>query len=79
MQRMPLVSPNARTAVQQLRASKIREVANAGMERKDVAAFWFGEPDEVTPGFIRQAGKDALDAGETSTRTTSASRSCGDR
>jgi hypothetical protein len=62
---MPLVSPNARTAVQQLRASKIREVANAGMERKDVAAFWFGEPDEVTPDFIRQAAVDALAAGDT--------------
>ena len=35
------------------------------MGRDDVLAFWFGEPDEVTPGFIRQAGKDALDAGET--------------
>jgi aspartate/methionine/tyrosine aminotransferase len=62
---MPLVSANARTAVQQLRASKIREVANAGMERKDVAAFWFGEPDEVTPDFIRQAAVDALAAGDT--------------
>ena len=28
-------------------------------------AFWFGEPDEVTPAFIRQAGVDALHAGET--------------
>ena len=48
-----------------LRASKIREVANAGLARKDVLAFWFGEPDEVTPAFIRQAGIDALHAGET--------------
>ena len=35
------------------------------MGRKDVLAFWFGEPDEVTPEFIRQAGIDALNAGET--------------
>ena len=35
------------------------------MGRNDVLAFWFGEPDEVTPAFIRQAGVDALDAGET--------------
>jgi aspartate/methionine/tyrosine aminotransferase len=62
---MPSVSPNARLAVQQLRASKIREVANAGIGRSDVAAFWFGEPDEVTPAFIRQAATDALAAGET--------------
>jgi len=35
------------------------------MGRDDVLAFWFGEPDEVTPAFIRQAGIDSLDAGET--------------
>ena len=57
--------PLARTIVHQLRASKIREVANAGMGRNDVLAFWFGEPDEVTPDFIRQAGIDSLNAGET--------------
>jgi aspartate/methionine/tyrosine aminotransferase len=56
---------HARDAVRHLRASKIREVANAGLGRKDVLAFWFGEPDEVTPDFIRQAGIDALNAGET--------------
>ena len=27
--------------------------------------FWFGEPDEVTPAFIRDAAKQSLDAGET--------------
>jgi len=48
-----------------LRASKIREVANAGIGRNDIAAFWFGEPDEVTPQFIRQAAMDALAAGDT--------------
>lgn len=55
----------ARPAVRALRASKIREVANAGIGRQDIAAFWFGEPDEVTPGFIRQAAVDALNAGDT--------------
>ena len=58
-------SLSARPTVQALRSSKIREVANAGMGRKDVIAFWFGEPDEVTPDFIRQAGIDALQRGET--------------
>ncbi|MCW5624656.1 MAG: pyridoxal phosphate-dependent aminotransferase [Burkholderiales bacterium] len=55
----------ARSAVLELRDSKIREVANAGMGRDDVIAFWFGEPDEVTPEFIRRAGMDALAAGDT--------------
>lgn len=55
----------ARPGVQALRASKIREVANAGMGRADVIPFWFGEPDEVTPEFIRRAGIEALERGET--------------
>ena len=57
--------PSARDAVQALRASCIREVADAAMGHEDVIAFWFGEPDEVTPDFIRQAGIDALNAGDT--------------
>ena len=55
----------SRPAVQSLVASRIREVANAGMGRADVLPFWFGEPDEVTPDFIREAAKSALDTGDT--------------
>ena len=55
----------SRDSIQSLRASRIREVANAGMGRSDVLPFWFGEPDEVTPAFIRDAAKQSLDAGET--------------
>jgi aspartate/methionine/tyrosine aminotransferase len=40
-------------------------VANAGIGREDVLAFWFGESDEVTPAFIRQAAIDSLQRGET--------------
>ena len=54
-----------RQAIQQLEESKIREVANAGMGRADVLAFWFGESDEVTPDFIRQAAIESLQRGET--------------
>jgi len=54
-----------RDAIVNLRASKIREVANAGMGRKDVLTFWFGEPDEVTPDFIRNAASESLLRGET--------------
>lgn len=57
--------PNARPIVQQLGASRIREVANAGMDRTDVLPFWFGEPDQPTPAFIRNAAKGALDAADT--------------
>jgi aspartate/methionine/tyrosine aminotransferase len=54
-----------RQTVLNLEESRIREVANAGMERSDVLAFWFGESDEVTPDFIRQAAIDSLQRGET--------------
>ena len=62
---MHAFSAVTRDAIQSLRASSIREVANAGMGRAGVLAFWFGEPDEVTPDFIREAGIESLNAGET--------------
>jgi aspartate/methionine/tyrosine aminotransferase len=54
-----------RQAILDLEASKIREVANAGLGRSDVLAFWFGESDEVTPEFIRQAAVESIQKGET--------------
>lgn len=54
-----------RNTILNLEESKIREVANAGIGRSDVLAFWFGESDEVTPDFIRQAAIDSLHNGET--------------
>ena len=54
-----------RQAIHDLEASKIREVANAGLGREDVLAFWFGESDEVTPDVVRQAAIDSLQRGET--------------
>jgi aspartate/methionine/tyrosine aminotransferase len=54
-----------RRVIEELPASKIREVANAGMGRDDVLAFWFGESDEVTPEFIREAAVESLHRGET--------------
>jgi aspartate/methionine/tyrosine aminotransferase len=54
-----------RQAVLNLEESMIRQVANAGMGRDDVLKFWFGESDEVTPAFIRQAAADSLTSGET--------------
>ncbi len=54
-----------RQAILNLEASKIREVANAGLGRSDVLAFWFGESDEATPDFIRQAAIASLQQGET--------------
>jgi aspartate/methionine/tyrosine aminotransferase len=60
-----LDNPKMRNTVINLEESKIREVANAGMGRSDVLAFWFGESDEPTPEFIRRAAIASLEAGET--------------
>ena len=54
-----------RDAIARLPASKIREVANAGIGRSDVLAFWFGESDEVTPEAVRHAAAQSLNDGET--------------
>ena len=54
-----------RQAVLNLEESMIRQVANAGMGRTDVLKFWFGESDEVTPQFIRDAAAASLQHGET--------------
>jgi aspartate/methionine/tyrosine aminotransferase len=54
-----------RDAIAQLPASRIREVANAGLGRSDVLAFWFGESDEVTPAAVRDAAAESLARGET--------------
>ena len=54
-----------RHAIAHLQGSKIREVANAGLGRSDVLAFWFGESDEVTSQAVRDEAKASLDRGET--------------
>ena len=60
----PLLPLGARAAVQALAASKIRELYNEGIGRKDILAFWVGEPDEPTPEFIRKAATESIAAGE---------------
>ena len=54
-----------RQTIKDLPGSLIREVANAGLGRSDVLAFWFGESDEVTPLAVREAAAASLIQGET--------------
>jgi aspartate/methionine/tyrosine aminotransferase len=58
-------APAARHVVRALEASQIRAVANAGLGDSGVLPFWFGEPDTVTPAFIRDAAAAALAHGDT--------------
>ena len=59
------MKPFLRQTVLDVEESRIREVANAGLGRSDVLAFWFGESDEVTPEVVRQAAIDSIRQGET--------------
>jgi aspartate/methionine/tyrosine aminotransferase len=54
-----------RNAIANLEGSRIREVANAGLGRQDVLAFWFGESDESTPLAVREAAAESLLQGDT--------------
>lgn len=58
-------SLTARPAVQMLRSSAIREVANVGMGRPDVLPFWFGEPDEATAESVRRVAVERILDGDT--------------
>ena len=60
-----MMTTSARPLIEQMAGSKIREVANAGLGRSDVLAFWFGESDEVTPMAVREAAAASVLAGET--------------
>ena len=57
--------PLARSAMEGLDGSLIRAIFAEGAGLSGVIPLWFGEPDEVTPGFIRDAAKRALDEGQT--------------
>jgi aspartate aminotransferase len=48
-----------------LPASRIREVTLAARDIPDLIPLWFGEGDDVTPAFIRDAAAAALQRGET--------------
>jgi len=61
----PWAPPVARAAARDLAVSQVREVANAGFGAPDLAKFWFGEGDQPTPRFIREAAARALAEGRT--------------
>src|SRR4051812_26870418 len=54
-----------RRNILELPASRIRQVTLAGAGIEDLIPLWFGEGDDVTPAFIRDAAAEALHRGET--------------
>ena len=69
MTQLPPVVPSqfiqVRDRIDRLPFSRIREVVRVGMGLSDLIPFWFGEPDQPTPSFIREAAKAGLDAEDT--------------
>jgi aspartate/methionine/tyrosine aminotransferase len=54
-----------RRNILELPASRIRQVTHAARGIDDLIPLWFGEGDEVTPAFVRDAAAAALQRGET--------------
>ena len=54
-----------RPAIENLEPNGIGLVAMMGLGEPDLIPLWFGESDLVTPAFIRDAAKKALDDGKT--------------
>jgi aspartate/methionine/tyrosine aminotransferase len=54
-----------RAAIRSLTTNGIARVAMLALGEKDLIPLWFGETDLVTPTFIREAAKQALDDGKT--------------
>ncbi|MCY1667413.1 pyridoxal phosphate-dependent aminotransferase [Rhizobium sp. SL86] len=54
-----------RDQVKDLHTENIAAMATRASKLDDVIALWYGEGDMVTPSFIRDAAKKALDDGET--------------
>ncbi len=59
------VLEGVRPQVQDLRTDNIADLAGRARELGGVIPLWYGEGDLVTPAFIRDAAKAALDAGTT--------------
>ena len=54
-----------RERIARLPSSEIRDVSEIGMAAPNLIPLWFGESDEPTPDFIKQAAIAALDRNET--------------
>lgn len=59
------MTAQARPLIRDLDVENIADLATRAREIPDVLTLWYGEGDMVTPAFIREAAKEALDAGAT--------------
>lgn len=62
---MSRIPPQVRDLIRTLPDSRIREISLFGSGRPGLIPLWFGESDEQTPDFIKDAAREAMDRGET--------------
>src|ERR1700722_4272130 len=65
MRTFPPGSGPIRPTILNFKPNGIAAVSKLALGEPDVIALWFGETDLVTPAFIRDAAKQALDDGRT--------------
>jgi aspartate/methionine/tyrosine aminotransferase len=61
----PSAETRIRPQIRDLQTENIASLAHLARTIPDVITLWYGEGDQVTPAFIRQAAKASLDRGDT--------------
>jgi aspartate aminotransferase len=65
IQKLPTLPARLRPLVEEMSGSRIRAVSESAFGKTGLIPLWFGESDRVTPPFVNDAAKKALDAGKT--------------
>jgi aspartate aminotransferase len=65
IRKLPTLPARLRPLVEEMSGSRIRAVSESAFGKTGLIPLWFGESDRVTPPFVNEAAKAALDAGKT--------------
>ena len=65
IQKLPTLPARLRPLVEEMSGSRIRAVSESAFGKTGLIPLWFGESDRVTPPFVSEAAKKALDVGHT--------------
>ena len=65
LMKLPTLPARLRPLVEEMSGSRIRAVSESAFGKTGLIPLWFGESDRVTPPFVNEGAKKALDAGHT--------------
>jgi aspartate/methionine/tyrosine aminotransferase len=65
LMKLPNLPARLRPLVEEMSGSRIRAVSESAFGKTGLIPLWFGESDRVTPPFVNEGAKKALDAGHT--------------